>query len=94
MIDVVINNVKLHDVVQHGSQTAEFHECLRCNQVVFVTAEIEGELYGALNANHLVNSVGFAEPVLANFSAQTADEKRNRWRKNWCHPVFITIKGL
>ena len=92
-IEVAIQSNKRHKVVQHGSNTAKFHECLKCDQVVFVTSEIDGELYGALNANHLDNHVGFSEPVRANFSSQTADEKRSRWRQNWCHPVCITTKG-
>ena len=92
-VEVVIQSKKLHEILQHGSNAAKFHECLKCDQVVFVTSEIDGELYGALNANHLENSVGFSEPIQANFSSQTAGEKRSRWRQNWCRPVCITIKG-
>jgi len=85
-----IRNEELHKEVQHGSNSAIFHECTNCDQVVFVTSKIEGELYGALNANHLNNKFGFSASVKANFSSQTVEQKRERWRQNWCHPVLIT----
>jgi hypothetical protein len=50
--EVLIHHKSLHKKVQHGSSSAIFHECSHCRQVIFVTSEIEGELYGALNANH------------------------------------------
>ena len=89
-IDVAINNDALHNKVQHGSNSAVFHECSNCNQLVFVTSEIEGQLYGALNANNLDSKQKFSAPVKLNFSSQTAEQKRDRWRQNWCHPVLIT----
>ena len=88
--DVSIRGEKLHKEVQHGSNSAVFHECVNCNQIIFVTSEIDGELYGALNANHLINKFGFSASVKLNFSSQTAEQKRERWRQNWCHPVLIT----
>lgn len=88
--DVLIRSEKFHKKVQHGSNSAVFHECTNCNQVIFVTSEIEGELYGALNAIHLNSKQGFSASVKANFSSQTAEQKRERWRQNWCRPVLIT----
>jgi hypothetical protein len=88
--DASIRNEKLHSQVRHGSNSAVFHECANCNQVIFVTSEIDGELYGALNANHLINKFGFSAPVKLNFSSQTVEQKRERWRQNWCQPVLIT----
>jgi hypothetical protein len=89
-VDVLIRSKKLHKEVRHGSNSAVFHECANCSQVIFVTSEIEGEQYGALNANHLNNRFGFSAPVEVNFSSQTAEQKRERWRQNWCYPVLIT----
>lgn len=89
-LEVLIHNEKFHKKVQQGSNSAVFHECSNCNQIVFVTTEIEDELYGALNANHLNNRFGFSASVNTNFSSQTAKQKRERWRQNWCHPVLIT----
>ena len=87
--DVTIRRDKLHKTVRHGSNSADFHECANCDQVIFVTAEISGELYGALNANHLNNKLGFSASVATEFVPQSAEEKRERWRQNWCHPVVI-----
>jgi hypothetical protein len=87
--EVVIRNSTLHSTVQHGSNSAVFHECARCEQIVFVSAEIEGTLYGALNVKHLSSKQGFSAPIKMDFSGQTAEQKRERWRQNWCHPVRI-----
>ena len=93
-IEVTIGNEDLHRVVLHGSKSAMFHECTNCIQVIFVTSEIDGELYGALNANHLDDKENFPDSTEANFSYQTAEEKRERWRQNWCHPVLIIKRYL
>lgn len=89
----LIRNEDLHARVQHGSRTAVFHECVNCQQVVFVTAEIDGDIYGAMNANLLNNKLGFLSPVETNFGSQTAEQKRERWQQNWCHPVEITSRA-
>ncbi len=49
--EATVRSGELHRQIQHGSNSAIFHECSICEQVVFVTAEIDGDLYGALNAN-------------------------------------------
>ncbi len=88
--EAIVQNEQFHNQVRHGSKSAVFHECSNCGQVIFVTSEIDGELYGALNARHLTNKSGFAEPVELNYSSQSPEQKRERWRQNWCHPVLIT----
>lgn len=87
--EILIRNETLHKEIQHGSNSAVFHECANCNQLVFVTSIIEGEVYGALNADRLNNKFGFSASVRANFSSQSAEEKLERWRQNWCHPILI-----
>jgi|GEM_PF-5774064 len=77
----------------HGSRSARFHECGSCGQVVFVTADIGGEVYGALNALCMKNKLGFPPALSTNYFSATAGQKRDRWRQNWCHPVTITIPG-
>jgi len=57
--------------------------------VVFVTAEIDGDIYGALNANQSDDQSAVLAPVKMNFSSQSAEEKRQRWRQNGCRPVLI-----
>ena len=91
--EVTIHNRVLHKMVQHGSGSAIFHECGHCGQIIFITAQIDGELYGALNANYLDNKMGFPAPIEINFSDQSAEQKRDRWRQTWCHPVVIKTSG-
>ena len=92
-LEAIILNDSCYATVQHGSMSAVFHECTNCDTVVFVTAEIDGELYGALNANCFTNKLGFSTPVPTDFSTESAGQKRERWRKNWCAPVRITVQG-
>lgn len=84
-----IRNEDFHRIVMQGSESAEFHECRNCGDLVCVTAAIDGELYGALNSHCLENKLGFASAIECNLSHQTPSEKKDSWRKNWCHPVFI-----
>ncbi len=88
-VQVSIQNKDLHNIVRHGSENAGFHECGHCGDLVLVTVEIQGDVYGALNANCLRNKHGFAPAVDTDFSNQSAAEKLQRWRQNWCHPVQI-----
>ncbi|WP_156820732.1 hypothetical protein [Dasania marina] len=92
-LTVSINNSALHSVVQHGSNSAHFHECSYCDQVVFVTAEIAGRLYGAVNAMLITQKAYLAQPVKLDFSAQTPQQKQQRWQQSWCSPVEITGLG-
>ena len=87
--EATIHNDNCYGRVHHGSGSATFHECTNCDTVVFVTAEIEGELYGALNAHCLTNPLGFPTPILTHFSKESGATKQQRWRQNWCQPVLI-----
>jgi hypothetical protein len=89
LVQVSIQNADLHDIDRHGSGIAEFHACGNCHDLVLVTVDIQGDVYGALNASCLHNKRGFAPAVDTDFSNQGAAEKLQRWRQNWCHPVQI-----
>ncbi|CAA0125022.1 Uncharacterised protein [Halioglobus japonicus] len=93
-VEVTIRKESLHYVHQHGTMSAKFHECGNCGELVFVTAEIDEEIYCSLNASCLNNPSGFSSPVKMELYDQTETEKRNRWRQNWCHPVLITSQCL
>ena len=88
--EALIHDDACYARVQHGSKSATFHECTNCDVVVFVTVVIDGEVYGALNANCLINKIGFSTPVPTDFSAESGAHKQERWRQNWCCPVLIT----
>ncbi len=88
-VEVLIHKDRLHSIIAHGSGTARFHECGNCGDLVFVTAQIDGEIYGVLNALCMKNRLGFLAPVKTDFMSQTEEERRDRWRQNWCCPVTI-----
>lgn len=92
-VDVTIRDARLHKTVRQGSNTAVFHECGNCGVLVLVTADIDGEVYGALNANCLDNPLGFCAAVEMDFSAQAAGDKMDRWKANWCRPVCIAQRA-
>ena len=85
-----INSSELHRVVQHGTNTADFHECSACNTLVFVSSKIGNETYGVINSICLP-SINFELPINMHFSQESEEERLNRRRQNWCHPVLITI---
>lgn len=87
---VSIQDEKYHRTVQHGEKLAVFHECSVCDEVIFVSAKIKGKLYGVINATHLKNKNVMATAVQTNFEAQSADQKKSRWQKNWCEVLVIT----
>jgi hypothetical protein len=89
-IDMRINNTSRYRIVARGSGGAAFHECDSCGELVLVTTEIDGELYGALNANCMDNRLGFPPAVDVDYAGQTVAQKLERWRRNWCRPVRIT----
>ncbi len=86
---VRIHNNKLHRTVQHGSNSAIFHECGHCDSLVFVTVEIDGDLYGAVNSKCVGTDLQFAEAIKTHFEDQSPESKQLRWRQNWCCPVSI-----
>ena len=93
-VEITIHKENMHNVHQQGTMSAEFHECKNCGELVFVSAEIEGELYCSLNSGCIKNPPGFNAPVKMQLYNQTETERKNRWRQNWCHPVLITSQCL
>ena len=90
--EVTIHSLDNYREEQQGSNLATFHECTNCYQIVFVTADIDGTLHGALNADTMENRLTFSEPVKTNPSSLNREEKLERWRQNWCSPVLVTKK--
>jgi hypothetical protein len=92
-VEVQIRKENLHHIHQQGTMSAKFHECMSCGELVFVTAEIEEELYCSLNASCIKNPFEFGASIKMQLHNQTETERRRRWRENWCHPVLITSQG-
>lgn len=81
-----------HQVVKHGSGTAEFNECGSCG-LVLVTSKIEGELYGVLNVNALDIEEYSVDPKIKDFADETVEFKLNRRKKNWSR-AFKSFQGI
>lgn len=78
-----INNPADHIVVQHGHKTADFHECKNCG-TAFVSCQVDGDGYGAINAK-IMGLKGYAiDPVLKEYSNETISMRLARRKKNWC----------
>ena len=88
-VEVQIREQNLHHINQQGTMSAKFHECMNCGELVFVTAEIEEELYCSLNAGCIDNLFEFGAAIKMQLCNQTAAEKRKIWLENWCNPVLI-----
>lgn len=93
LVETRIHDQSQHRVTTQGSNSAEFHECGACDDVVLVTASLDGDIYGALNAQCLHNRLGFAAAVAMDYAGQSAQQKQQRWRQNWCSPIRITYLG-
>lgn len=92
-VTIKIHNEKMHYIHKQGSRSAEFHECANCEDLVFVTAQIDGEIFCAINAKCLNNPQGFSAGKEMDLSDQSAAEKLDRWRQNWCRLVLVTSQG-
>lgn len=91
---VHVHKPESYIVVRHGSGTAAFHECSFCDTVVFVSAEIDGQTYGAINSACIRNPHGFGTAVATDSNNQGLSEKTRRWRQNWCTPVRLTTGAV
>ena len=67
-----------------GTKTADFHICLTCGVIPFVTCLIEGILYAVVNANTFDN-VDRSELVetATDFEGETTENRLARRRRNW-----------
>jgi hypothetical protein len=78
-----INNPADHIVVQHGHNTADFHECKNCG-TAFVSCQIDGDEYGVINAKVMGLKDYAIDPVLKEYSTETISVRLARRKKNWC----------
>jgi hypothetical protein len=77
-----------HRIIHQGTETADFHECSVCNRLVFVSSNIEGDIYGVINSRCL-RDLGLETPVHMQFTQESKQVRLERRRRNWCHPVHI-----
>lgn len=87
-----MHNPLYYRVVRQGSQTAEFHECSRCQSPVFASATVDGQDYAVVNAGCLASSQSFGDSVPASFADESADQRAQRRARNWCLLTRLTVE--
>jgi hypothetical protein len=86
--------VTIHDedrvkIVQHGTETADFFECIICEKLVFASSVIDGVIYGVINSGCLQNKKLLKEPQAFSYEGESLEQRLKRRQKNWCSPVVI-----
>lgn len=88
--------VSLEDQAEVGryrfaTASADFCFCRRCGVLVYLTSEIDGQLYGLVNMNTLdARPEAFAAAPVMSYEGEDADERLKRRRKNWISQVEIS----
>ncbi|MCX2975128.1 hypothetical protein EYC87_16210 [Halieaceae bacterium IMCC8485] len=90
-VRAVIHNPLYYSVVRQGSETAEFHECMRCQLPVFASATVDEQDYAVINASCVANPRGFGDPVPAFFGAESVEQRAQRRMHNWCLLTQLTV---
>ena len=71
-----------HQIIKHGHETAEFHECSECG-VIFVASEIDGSTYCVLNANALGLENYVLDSQLKSYKGESVEQRLARRKRNW-----------
>ena len=74
-----------------GTGTAEFHVCLGCGVVPFVTSTIAAVRYGIVNANCFddLQDIALSEKPV-HFDGETAERRLDRRSQTWIAEVAVT----
>ena len=78
-----IKDFKKHNLIRHGHETADFHECRNCG-LAFATCEIEGNQYGIINAKVMGFNNCTLESNARDYSGETINDRLARRKENWC----------
>lgn len=76
-----------------ATASADFCFCRVCGVLVFLTSEIDGNLYGLVNMNTLdQRPQAFQEAPVMSYEGEDADARLERRRKNWIAKVVINAR--
>lgn len=90
-LGVRINNLEWVDRHTFATGSAEFHICKHCGDVPFVSSQIDGRLFAAVNVNALQDvSPSLLKYSQANFDAEALADRLKRRRQGWIAEVSIT----
>ena len=88
--------IRLQDPAEVGryrfaTASADFCFCRRCGVLVYLTSEIDGDLYGLVNMNTLdQRPAEFSEAPVMSYEGEDEDARLARRRKNWIARVEIS----
>jgi hypothetical protein len=88
-IDIAVMNEAALSLYEQGSQLARFWICQRCGTTTAVTAEINGKLHGAINANCLEGSEQFGKKETSSNKTLSDFEKRIKWEETWTAKTVV-----
>jgi hypothetical protein len=88
-IDIAVMNEAALSLYEQGSEMARFWICQRCGTTTAVTAEINGKLHGAINANCLEGTEKFADSKSVSPKSLSDFEKRVRWEETWTSETVV-----
>jgi len=78
---------------RQGSETADLLFCRRCGVLAGVTCQIDGRLYGAVNARIMGSATTFGPDLTVSPKQLSATDKAQRWRELWFPGVTFRTKA-
>lgn len=89
-LEVVVKDASRVSRYAFGTETAQFHICLRCGIVPVVTSRIDERLYAVVSVNAFEN----VDPALlrraaASFEGEETGTRLERRKRNWIPEVAI-----
>ena len=66
-----------------GTNTADFMHCAVCNNLVYVTSEIDGRDYALVVAEALYESAQLALPGAVDYDGEVVSERLQRRAQRW-----------
>jgi hypothetical protein len=92
-LEVLIENAALVSKYAFGTETAEFHTCMRCGVVPVATSRIDDGLYAVVNVNTFDNvDAALIRRAPASFDAEEQASRLERRKRNWIGNVKIVSK--
>ena len=91
-LEVRVRDLRYLYAHSFGTFTADFMHCGRCNHLVYVTSEIDGQLRGLVLAQALRDEVG-AAPAEADYDEESLEQRLARRAANWIPELVVREQG-
>tara|TARA_R110002072_G_scaffold274086_1_gene434907 strand:- start:98 stop:550 length:453 start_codon:yes stop_codon:yes gene_type:complete len=91
MISVQVKHPSIIYSHRFGTYSAGFCHCAVCNELVFVSTEIDGETYAAVSLQALHLADEFTAAAAFDFEAETDAQRNARRQKSWTSKFSLTV---